>query len=69
MEEQRLIVQDEELVKRETACSFDRNRRINAIDSVGNFVNIRPGLAVGYGHQTPLALAGNSKIYCVQPIK
>jgi hypothetical protein len=56
VEEQWILIHDEVLVKREPACTLDHNRRANAIDSLSNFMHLRPELPVRRSHQTLLAM-------------
>src|SRR5262245_39112927 len=56
MEEQRFIIDDEILVEREPARTFDHNGGVNAIDPFSNLMHIRPGLPVRHGHQSLLAM-------------
>jgi hypothetical protein len=50
VEKQWVVIQDEVLIKRESARTFNHNRRVNAIDPVSNLIHIRPGLFIRYGH-------------------
>jgi hypothetical protein len=54
VEEQWFIIDDEVLVERKSACTFDRYRGVNAIDPVGYFMHIRPGLPVRKSHDVLL---------------
>src|SRR5947207_2970920 len=55
VEEQWGIVHDEVLVKREPASTFNLNRRVDAVDPIGNFMHVRPRLAIRNSHKTLLA--------------
>jgi hypothetical protein len=68
VKEQRFIIHDEILVEGEAACTFDYNRRIDAIDPVSNLMYIRPGLPVRNGHQTSLpSVEWAAAFRCVPP--
>jgi len=42
VKEQRFIIYDDVLVKRETARTFDLDRRVDAINPVSDLMHIRP---------------------------
>jgi hypothetical protein len=50
MEQQRLLVVDQVLVERERHLAGQAHGRVDAVDALGDFVEVGAGLDVGDGH-------------------
>jgi hypothetical protein len=59
MKQQWLIVSDEVLVERKAVPVFKQNRRVDPIDPVGNFMDVRPRVAVCNRHFIALIKASD----------
>jgi hypothetical protein len=56
VEQQWFIVSNQILIEREAVPIFKHNRCIDAINPIGNFMHIRPGLAIRKCHFTLLIM-------------